>query len=152
MDAAGSFAALCRCNGSGEKPESVVKKPDLQEQAIAEIRTLGGSVSVDPQGAVSVNLADTQVTDAGLEHLKGLTGLKVLWLGGTHVTGSGLKFLKGLANLEWLDLERTRITDAGLEHLKGLTNLKWLYLEHTQVTDEGVRDLQRTLPNCDIQH
>jgi hypothetical protein len=152
MDTAGSVAAVCRRNWCGEKPDSVVKKPNLQEQAAAEIRTLGGSVSVDPQGAVSVNLAGTQITDAVLEHFKGLTGLAMLWLGGTQVTDAGLEHLKGLANLEWLDLERTQVTDAGLRHLKGLTNLKWLYLEHTQITDEGVRDLQRTLPNCDIQH
>ena len=35
-------------------------------------------------------LTGTQVTDAGLVHLKGLTGLQELWLGDTQVTDAGL--------------------------------------------------------------
>jgi hypothetical protein len=38
-------------------------------------------------------LDSTQVTDAGLEHLKGLTQLQTLWLGSTHVTDEGVRQL-----------------------------------------------------------
>ena len=69
-------------------------------------------------------LDGTQVTDAGLEHLKGLTRLQSLDLSGTQVTDAGLEHLKGLTQLQWLSLEGTQVTDAGLEHLKGLTNSK----------------------------
>lgn len=40
-----------------------------QERAIAEIKKLGGRVEV----IVKVSLGNTDVTDAGLVHLKGLT-------------------------------------------------------------------------------
>ena len=42
----------------------------------------------------------TQVTDAGLEHLKGLTQLQGLSLSGTQVTDAGLEHLKGLTQLQ----------------------------------------------------
>ena len=37
---------------------------------------------------------------SGLVHLKGLSGLKTLYLGGTQVTNSGLVHLKGLIKLQ----------------------------------------------------
>ena len=96
-----------------------MQKAAKRREAIAEIHELGGIVNYydvdncftngEPPGwfswlrrlhgdehlgnAVRVNLQGRQVTDAGLEHLKGLT------------------------KLERLDLGDTRITDAGLEHL-----------------------------------
>ena len=41
-----------------------------------------------------VNLSHTQVTDAGLVHLAGLTNLEVLYLYGTQVTDAGLDELR----------------------------------------------------------
>jgi Leucine-rich repeat (LRR) protein len=57
---------------------------------------------------------DTQISDAGLEHLKGLTSLTSL-------------------NLTSLSLKGSQITDTGLEHLKGLTSLTSLTLFGTQI-------------------
>ena len=42
----------------------------------------------------SLRLEDTAVTDAGLVHLKALSGLKSLNLAGTKVTESGVQSLK----------------------------------------------------------
>ena len=70
--------------------------------------------------------ADSEVTDAGLAHLTGLTALRVLWI------------------------RDTPVTDAGLAHLSGLTALQRLALSDTQVTDGGVAELQKALPNCEI--
>jgi len=89
-----------------------------------------------------LRLGDTRVADTGLEQLKGLTGLRVLWLDRTRVTDSGIEHLKGLTNLKELLLGNTQVTDAGLEHLKGLTNLKTLGLENTRVTDAGLEQLK----------
>ena len=97
-------------------------------------------------------LEDMQVTDAGLEHVKGLTSLQSLFLKDTHVTDVGLEHLKNLTSLQGLYLEDTEVTDAGLEHLKDLTSLQELFLYNTQVTDAGVAELQKSLPNCDIDH
>ena len=41
----------------------------------------------------------------------------------TQITDAGLVHLKGLTQLEWLDLERTQVTDAGVKELqKALPN------------------------------
>ncbi len=41
-----------------------------------------------------LNLEGTQITDAGLEHLTGLTKLETLWLDDTQVTDTGVAELK----------------------------------------------------------
>jgi hypothetical protein len=101
-----------------------------------------------------LSLDGTQVTDAGLEHLKGLTALQGLYLDGTQVTDAGLEHLKGLTALQWLYLDGTQVTDAGLEHLKGLTALQELWLGDTQVTDAGLEHLQglRSLEEVDLSN
>ena len=45
------------------------------------------------------------------------------------MTDAGLEHLKGLTQLRVLNLANTKVTDAGLEHLKGLTQLRMLYLD-----------------------
>lgn len=86
----------------------------------------------------SLDLTGSQVTDAGLIHLIGLTKLSDLNLSGTQVTDAGLDHLEGLTRLESLDLTGTQVTDAGLKHIEGLTNLKVLNLSGTQVSDAGL--------------
>ena len=93
-----------------------------------------------------------KITDTGLVHLKGLTNLKILDLGQTQITDAGLVPLKVLNKLEDLNLTMTKVTDTGLIHLKGLKKLKFLGLALTQVTNAGVANLQKALPNCEIDH
>lgn len=87
-------------------------------------------------------LSDTQITDAGLEHLKGQTKLKRLELYRSQVTDVGLEHMEGLTNIEILNFYRIQITDDGLQHLKGLTKLKLLGLLETKVTDTGLEHLK----------
>ena len=70
----------------------------------------------------------------------------------TNVTDAGLVHLKGLTKLQTLNLSDTNVTDAGLVHLKGLTILQTLVLIDTKVTDAGVKKLQAALPKCRIYH
>jgi hypothetical protein len=67
----------------------------------------------------------------------------------TQVSDAGLGHLKALKQLRCLDLDGTRITDAGLQHLNGLSQLQTL-IPGALVTDEGVKKLQQELPNCEI--
>ncbi len=67
-----------------------------------------------------------RVTSAGLMHLKKLTNLSELDLGGMQVSDAGLAHLKGLTKLSVLEIRGNEVTDAGLAHLKGLTNLSEL--------------------------
>ena len=112
----------------------------------AGLKHIGGLTNLKMLG-----LQQTQITDTGLVHLKGLTNLETLQLGSTQVTDAGLERLKELTSLQRLTLENNAgITDAGLEHLRGLTNLRELHVGATQVNDEGVRKLQQALPKCRI--
>ena len=112
----------------GDQALDATDPEGLQAAAIAAIEKLGGEVGVDDAGVVrTIDLCDTQITDAGLEHLEELTDLK------------------------WLDLSGTQVTDAGLEHLKGLTRLEVLELSGTHVTDERIEELRKILPDCKIR-
>jgi len=92
-------------------------------------------------GLTRLDLDGTGVTDAGLEHLKGLTSLGQLDLAATQITGSGLEYLKGLSSLASLDLLRTQVKGPGLEYLSGLPKLRRLDLRFTPVTDTGMEHL-----------
>ena len=139
---------LKRVKASPQKP--VATKPTPPE-VIDAIKKLGGRIEEDKNKVVvSVDLAGTNDTDAGLVHLKGLTNLKYLYLHRTRVTDAGLVHLKGMAVLKYLTLMHTKVTDAGIVNLKGLTKLKALALDDTKVTAAGVTQLQQALPNCKI--
>ena len=71
-------------------------------------------------------LADTDISDAGLDHLKRLTGLRELML---------------------ID---TQISDASLTSLKGMTSLKRLWLGGTQISSDGILELQQAIPGAII--
>jgi hypothetical protein len=92
----------------------------------------------------------TNVNDAGLQHLKALTRLQELWLDVTRVSDPGMEQLKGLIQLRVLSLAGTNVSDAGLEPLKRLTKLRALVLAHTKVSDRGVKDFQKALPKVVI--
>jgi beta-lactamase regulating signal transducer with metallopeptidase domain/Leucine-rich repeat (LRR) protein len=97
----------------------------------------------DLPGLCYLDLMHTEVTDAGLAYLAGLTQLQYLNLQEiTNITDAGLEHLKGLTKLEDLRLYRVAITDVGLEHLKGLTGLRRLDLIGTKVTDAGLANLK----------
>lgn len=131
------------CSGKTEEP---AKTALTKEQAIAAIKKLGGSVTVDEETpgkpVVKVYLRGTKVTDTDLVYLKGLTNLRQLSLYDTNVTDAGLVHLKGLTKLRTLSLSDTKVTDAGLVHLKGLTKIENLDLSGTQVTDSGLMRLK----------
>ena len=60
-------------------------------------KTSGEAIFWDHDGALEIFVSgEPQFGDAGLKHLKGLTGLQYLDLAGTKVTGPGLEHMKGL--------------------------------------------------------
>lgn len=176
--------AGCKKEPAGDKPATPatavsMRGPALsQEQIVAEIEKCGGKVERDGNASdgpvILVDLRDTKVTDAGLEHLSGLSHLQTLALvntdvtdaglghltelsnlrdlslANTKVTDAGLDHLNGLHQLQTLELLNTKVTDAGLEHLKGLSRLQRLGLVNLKVTDQGVKKLQEALPKCKI--
>jgi hypothetical protein len=162
-----------------------MKSARQQKEAVEEIEKLGGGVLYDyqiqqpggllpgthPPGpawlrnllgedffttVVYASFVYSPVTDAGLEHLKGLTRLRGLAIVEAKATGVGLEPLKGMAQLQTLDFDLTPITDVGLKYLKGLRHLQLLHLGRTKVTDAGLEHLKvltqlRTLDLWDTQ-
>lgn len=110
--------------------EKIAQERAIEDQAVSEIRKLGGYTRYGESPEYRVTwvgfIVTGEVIDEGLVHLKALT------------------------HLQALDLSSTKVTDVGLEHLKGLSSLKTLNIRNTQVTDEGVKTLQDALPNCKI--
>jgi len=98
-----------------------------------------------------LTLHDTQVTDEGLAHLTRLSRLQHLDLSGTQVTDVGLVHLKGLSQLHRLFLADTTVTDSGLEHLKGMSNLRLIDVGNTRVTESGLTELEQALPDVEFR-
>ena len=97
-----------------------------------------------------MDLARTQVTDAGLAHVASMKNLSRLHLENTKITDAGLDHLKTLANLEYLNLYGTQVTDAGIAKLAGLKNLKKLFVWQTKVTDDGAKKLVAAIAGLDV--
>lgn len=87
-----------------------------------------------------LQMANPDVTDQTLEHLKGMNRLEELDLNNTQVTDSGLKILRDLPELATLRLQNTRVTDQGFqESLANKATLMQLDLRGTQVSREAVQ-------------
>lgn len=140
-----------------------------QEAAIAAIKKMNGFVDIDPrrpgkpvirvhlfQGKTAgiglaplaklpeiewIGLHASDITEADLDYLKGLTKLNRLGLVDTHLNDDSLKRLEGLTTLQMLYLAENPLTDAGLDHLQRMTKLTELDLGETKITDAGLERL-----------
>jgi hypothetical protein len=95
-------------------------------------------------------LRDTGATDAGLAHLAGLTQIQTLSLYGCQISGMGLVHLKSMTRLKYLGLPDTQVTDTAVEPLAALGSLKTLDVRGTAMTAEGVQRLRRALPGTQV--
>ena len=93
-----------------------------------------------------VDLARSQVTDAGLATVAKFANLERLHLENTKVTDAGVAQLAGLKNLEYLNLYGTKVTDAGIAKLASATGLKKLFVWQTKVTKAGADALAAKIP------
>ena len=90
-----------------------------------------------------LNLADGNVSSAGLKHLSGLANLRLLNLGWTKgVDDQGMVYLTRLKNLETLSVSATKVTDRGLAVLAKLPRLKTLQLWGLPITDRSLMSLR----------
>ena len=107
---------------------------------------------LDPIAAqvVWVDLARSQVTDAGLAALAKMTNLERLHLENTKITDAGLASLAGLQALEYLNLYGTKTTDAGVAKLATAKGLKKLFVWQTGVTQAGAKALEGKIPGLKV--
>lgn len=89
-----------------------------------------------PPGTLqSLDLGQSQVTDAGLEKVARLDGLNDLSLLGLPVGDAGVAHLKRLPTLKYLNLGRTRVTDASLPVIAAMPVLESLNVQSTGFTE-----------------
>ena len=107
--------------------------PEIDDDLLLSLRTT--------EKLVLLQVGGKKVTDAGLEHLLPLPGLKTLDLTGTSVTGSCLRHLKEMPELQELNLGLTSANNDAAVHVAGLRKLRSLTLNLTQVDDAGLAPL-----------
>jgi hypothetical protein len=87
-----------------------------------------------------------KITDAGLEPLASLTGLKMLeLLRVPALSDATLVHIAGLAHLEKITLSGASITGSGFVHLTGLGKLKSLIIPNAPLDDAGLANLGRLI-------
>ncbi len=99
---------------------------------------------------VWVDLARSQITDAGLSTLAKMTNLERLHLENTKITDAGLASIAGLQVLEYLNLYGTKTTDAGMAQLATAKGLKKLFVWQTGVTQAGAKVLEGKIPSLKV--
>lgn len=99
---------------------------------------------------VWVDLARSQITDAGLATLAKMNNLERLHLENTKVTDAGLASLAGLQALEYINIYGTKTTDAGIAKLESAKGLKKLFVWQTGVTQAGAKALEGKVPGLKV--
>ena len=93
---------------------------------------------------------DDDALRRSIEPLNTFTKFQTLDLVSSDISDAGLKHLKGLHNLETLRLTDTGVSDQGIDDLTDLKSLHRLQIERTKITDEGIARLKAALPDCEI--
>lgn len=140
-----------------EQLKLVGRLPGLRRLALvnarvtdAGLKELAGLARLEE---LDVHTAHTkeELSDAGLEALLPLKGLKVLTLNSHRVTSAGMATVARLPAVESLDLTSTNVGDEGLKALTGLRSLRRLNVTNTPVTDAGVAHLARMGELTDLE-
>lgn len=94
---------------------------------------------------VWLDLARSQVTDAGMATVGKMRALERLHLENTRVTDEGIAKIGGLTGLEYLNLYGTGVGNGIFATLANLPNLKKLYLWQTDVDPTEARAFERSV-------
>lgn len=117
--------------------------------------TKGGTTDRNKNGEYMMKPAvfldyNSATDDATLFRATERTDLVMLSARGTDITDAGLAHLRGLNALSRLNIADTPVTDDGLRHLEGIASLQKLDVEGTGVTQAGIERLQQALPDLEI--
>ena len=94
---------------------------------------------------VWLDLARSQVSDAGMKTVRLMRDLERLHLENTAVTGKGIAELASLAKLEYINLYGTKVDNGVLETFAKLPNLKKAYVWQTAVDPTEAKAFERSV-------
>lgn len=122
----------------------LARTPTLRKLELTNstIDTAGLQHLVGLRDLYALHLSGTNIGNDALAYVEPLHGLEILSLNGTQVDDTGLKSISGLPKLERLFLNTTRITDAGMDELGRMKQLKELGLRDLTITDAGIAELR----------
>jgi hypothetical protein len=128
----------------------------LDDRALARLAELYGA------RVVQLNLDNTAVTDAGLQHLKKMTKLEDLRIRRyarradprtpPAITGAGLVHLTGLTQLQTLRLSGVPLTADALPLLESIPSLTELQITGCGLSDEETDALKKSRPGLWVAH
>ena len=124
---------------------------DLTLYQCANVTDNGAAFLADANDLTRLTLRDVAVQGTVLSKLPKPEKLVSLNLAQSRITDAEIGNLAALTNLETLVLSQTAITDACVNDLAKLKKLKRLIVTETGITAGGVDKLQAALPDCQIQ-
>jgi len=99
------------------------------------------------QHLVILDLTNSEVTDAGLDHLQKFPNLKKLTLENSKkVSSEGVKKLENIVSLEHLNLVGVSLDDSALDSIGKMESLLEVYLFRSGVSEEAVNNLKAARP------
>lgn len=94
------------------------------------------------ENLIDLDLSEnSSLFDPDMVHLSEMTKLEKLNLWRVAITDEGVKPLEPLTKMKWLNLDNTQLSDAGLKHLSGMQQLEFLHLGSTAITNDGLSEL-----------
>lgn len=94
----------------------------------------------------------SEITDAGVFHLKDLTNMDFLNIGSRHLTDKSLSYLAGMKKLDFLRIVGN-FTDDGLSELEHFDGLTHLHISTSGAfSPQAIRKLRQALRNVDPQY
>ena len=99
------------------------------------------------QHLVILDLTNSEVTDAGLDHLQKFPNLKKLTLENSKkVSSEGVRKLENIVSLEHLNLVGVSLDDSALDSIGKMESLLEVYLFRSGVSGEAVNNLKAARP------
>lgn len=95
-------------------------------------------------------LLSESVTARSMEHIATMTELEHLEMRGVPMTAAGLDQLKKLPNLHILRMRNCELRDADLTHFTGFPALTELRVGSHHVTEDGLKAVQAALPKAAV--
>ena len=127
---------------------AIVNRAERQRRAVATVQHLGGDVAFTDEGDGILCWTPEWLQGWAREYFQPVSMVSLMSV--TEVSDADLSHLKGLTGLQRLWLQDTKVSDAGLVHLRRMQRLKYLYIRNSRVTDAGIEALKRELPNARI--